>query len=262
MHMQAVETEHRRVPAHAVRVRRVNVGSKERAVSGLLGAALAYLAIRQKPWWARLPMAGVALFLAKRGLTGSCDLYGLLKVSTVENMPHRGVDSGTLLSRLGARVSRVQRSVTVARPRHEVFRFWRDFRNWPLFMERLEAVHALDDGHFRAVVKGRGDKMMEWEIEVEGEGADEHITWIATYRSEVLFRANLKLKDAPGDRGTEVTLTMGAGVPGGPIPSLVMGVMLKNPDRTVRKDLARFKQMMETGELITSASPSAREKGG
>ena len=34
----------------------------------------------------------------------------------------------------------VGRTVTINRPRHELYAFWRDFRNLPLFMENIESV--------------------------------------------------------------------------------------------------------------------------
>ena len=38
----------------------------------------------------------------------------------------------------------VGRSVTINRSRHELYDFWRDFRNLPLFMENIESVVMID----------------------------------------------------------------------------------------------------------------------
>ena len=39
----------------------------------------------------------------------------------------------------------VGRTITVNRPRDEVYAFWRDFRNLALFMENIESVTPGDD---------------------------------------------------------------------------------------------------------------------
>jgi uncharacterized membrane protein len=258
MHLEAVMTEHLRVPPHSVRLRRVNVGTKERVASSLLGAGLGYLATRQKTWWAATSLGVVAAFLAKRGLTGRCGLYTLLHVGTASDMRQRGVDEGSMLSRARARLSRVQRSVTINRPRHELFAYWRELTNLPRFMQNLKAVQILDERHSRWVSRGRGGILQEWESEIESEIKDEHITWLARRDSEVLFRASIKFRDAGGNRGTEVSMTIGSGQPGGAPARALLAVLMKEPDRQVRTDLHRFKQLMEAGEIVTAAGPSAR----
>ena len=40
----------------------------------------------------------------------------------------------------------VTKSITVARPRNEVYAFWRDFENLPRFMQNVESVENLGGG--------------------------------------------------------------------------------------------------------------------
>jgi uncharacterized membrane protein len=258
MHLQAVVTEHLRVPPRSVRLRRVNVGTKERIFSTLLGGALSYLAKRQSAWWRRASLGAAAAVLVKRGVSGRCGLFGLLHVSTVADMPHRGVYSGGVFDRARARMSHAQRSVTILKPRHELFAFWRDFNNLPRFMQNLEAVQALDAQHARWVWRGLGGRLLEYETEIQGEAEGEHITWLGTRDGQSLFRADVKFRDAAANRGTEVTLTVGPGEPGGHMDGNALVLMSKDPERQVRDDLARFKQLMEAGEIVTAAGPSAR----
>ena len=58
--------------------------------------------------------------------------------------------------------------------------------------------------------------------------------------SDVVF------KDAPGDRGTEIHVTVGSG--GGPIGKLTGGITLAQ----VKDQLRHFKQLLETGEIPRS----------
>ncbi len=258
MHLQAVVIEHLRVPPRSVRLRRVNVGTKERIFSTLLGGALSYVASRQSAWWRRASFGTAAALLLKRGVSGHCDLYDLLNVSTAADQPHRVLHSGGMFARARAKMSRVQRSVTILKPRHELFGFWRDFSHLPCFMQNLEAVQILDPLHARWVWRGLGGRLVEYETEIQGEAENEHITWLGKHDGRALFRADIRFREAQGNRGTEVTLTVGPGEPGGHLDGHALILMSKEPERQVRDDLARFKQLMEAGEIVTAAGPSAR----
>jgi len=47
--------------------------------------------------------------------------------------------------------------------------------------------------------------------------------------------------------------------PGGAIGRGVAKLLQREPTLQARRDLRRFKQLMETGEVTTNASPSARK---
>ena len=53
--------------------------------------------------------------------------------------------------------SLIERTVTINRPRHELYAFWRDFRNLPLFMENIESVVEIDGTRSRWRVKAPAD---------------------------------------------------------------------------------------------------------
>jgi hypothetical protein len=48
----------------------------------------------------------------------------------------------------------VGRTVTINRPRQELYDFWRDFRHLPTFMENIEDVIILDDNRSHWIVQG------------------------------------------------------------------------------------------------------------
>src|SRR4029450_5442743 len=61
---------------------------------------------------------------------------------------------------------------------------------------------------------------------------------------------------APGDRGTEVRVVLEQSVPGGALGQKVAAVVGADPQRQLDDALRRFKQVVETGEVIRSeASP-------
>ena len=57
---------------------------------------------------------------------------------------------------------------------------------------------------------------------------------------------------APGDRGTEVRVVLEKSVPGGALGEKVAAVVGTDPQRQLDDALRRFKQLVETGEVIRS----------
>ncbi|HJU64046.1 MAG TPA: hypothetical protein VJ596_00150, partial [Gemmatimonadaceae bacterium] len=66
----------------------------------------------------------------------------------------------------------------------------------------------------------------------------------------------VRFVDAPGGRGTEVHVTATVRPPGGAVGKLVAKFFGEDPDRQVREDLRRFKQVMEAGEVPRGGAPA------
>ena len=65
---------------------------------------------------------------------------------------------------------------------------------------------------------------------------------------------------APGNRGTEVRVVLDQSVPGGALGQKVAAVVGTDPQRRLDDALRRFKQLVETGEVIRSeASPDGTD---
>jgi uncharacterized membrane protein len=60
----------------------------------------------------------------------------------------------------------VGRSVTVNRPRSELFAFWRDFRNLPSFMHAIESIEMVDDKRSTWKVKAPAGQHVTLETEL------------------------------------------------------------------------------------------------
>ena len=61
----------------------VNVGTAERVISGIAGAALAIHGLRKHSWPSALALAALGGALVLRGATGHCDCYKALGINTV-----------------------------------------------------------------------------------------------------------------------------------------------------------------------------------
>lgn len=153
------------------------------------------------------------------------------------------------------------RSVTINRPRDELYAFFRDFANLPKFMDNIERVEVRDADHSHWVVKAPGGRTVEWDSTVTEEVVPDHYAWTST--GDVANSGRIDFADA-GLRGTVVTASVAYDPPAGAIGKLVAKLFQREPSIQNRRDLRRFKQLMETGEIATNARTAkalAEERG-
>jgi uncharacterized membrane protein len=146
----------------------------------------------------------------------------------------------------------VGRTVTIKRPIGELFSYFRDFANLATFMENVERIDVLDDRRSHWVVKAPGGKTVEWTSVVTEEAPNSFIAWASEEGAEVANSGRVDFRDA-GDRGTVVSATILYDPPAGAIGKLVAKIFQREPAIQARRDLRRFKQLMETGEIATGA---------
>jgi len=146
------------------------------------------------------------------------------------------------------------RSVTINRPREELFAYFRDFANLPSFMDNIERVDVIDTTRSRWVVKAPAGQTVEWESTISEEVPPSFFTW--TSQGDVGNSGRIDFHDA-GARGTVVTASIAYDPPAGAIGKLVAKLFQREPAMQARRDLRRFKQLMETGEVATAARNAA-----
>lgn len=146
----------------------------------------------------------------------------------------------------------VLRSVTVGRVVGEVYSFWKDFTNFPRFMQHVESVEILADERSRWRATGPGGARAEWTSEIVERRENELIAWRSVDTSELYNAGRVTFRPAPRDEGTIVTVEMEYAPPGGRIGAALLKLFRKEPGQQVIDDLRRFKQVMETGEVVYS----------
>ena len=151
----------------------------------------------------------------------------------------------------------VGRTVSINRPRQELYEFWRDFRNLPLFMENIEEVTILDDNRSHWVVSGPADSTVEWESVITEDVPGECIAWSSVAGAQVPNSGRIEFRDSTNGRGTQVTVTIAYDPPAGAAGKLFAKIFRREPNVQARHELRRFKQLMETGEIPTSEPPFA-----
>lgn len=144
------------------------------------------------------------------------------------------------------------RVVTINKPAEEVYQFWRNLENLPRFMANLESVQILDERRSRWRAKGPAGATVEWEAETTEDRPNELIAWQSLPGSDVQSRGRVTFCEAPGGRGTEVKVEMEYTPPAGMLGEKVAALFGKDPKQTLREDLRRLKQVLETGEVVIS----------
>ena len=223
-----------------------NIATAERWFSMAAGLGLAAygLSRRRGAGWM---LAGVGALLLRRGVSGHCDTYEMLGVNTA------GTGSDTRRALGGDAGINVEESVTINRPAEELFRFWRNLENLPRFMQHLESVERMSDTLSRWRAKGPGGADVEWTAEIINEVPGRLIAWRSTEGSDVVNAGSVNFDDAGAGRGTRVRVRLQYSPPGGKLGAAVAKLMGRDPATEIREDLRRFKQLVESGEVPTTA---------
>jgi uncharacterized membrane protein len=146
----------------------------------------------------------------------------------------------------------VKRSIVINRPAGELYSFWRDFQKLPSFMYHLQSVQILDEHRSHWVTKGPGGKRIEWDAEITEERQNELIAWRSLEGSDVYNAGSVRFEPRPGGRGTIVRVQMEYYPPGGPAGTAFAMLFNESPEQQIYDDLRRFKQVVETGEIVRS----------
>ncbi len=190
-----------------------------------------------------------ATFGAMRAKTGERSSSG--KATRVGERRHDDAPDHTARSEQGG-YDVAGRSVLINRPRSELYAYWRDFQNLPTFMENLKAVRPEGGKTSTWVVKAPAGRTVEVETEVVAEKRNELIAWASTPDSSIETEGRVEFRDAPGGRGTYVTLVVAYDPPGGTLGKWAAKLTRREPEVQARVELKRFKMLMETGEIATS----------
>jgi uncharacterized membrane protein len=135
-------------------------------------------------------------------------------------------------------MSTIEQSIEVEAPLDTVYNQWTQFEEFPRFMDGVEQVTQLDETHLHWVAEFGGSRH-EWDAEITEQRPDERVAWRNTGGKE---NAGAVTFHRLGDHATRVMVQMDF-VPEGIKEKL--GDALGAPDRRVKGDLERFKQIVE-----------------
>jgi uncharacterized membrane protein len=153
----------------------------------------------------------------------------------------------------------VERSITIGKTEDELRRFWRDPRTLPQIMAGFASVRATGDGRMHWQLEDPLGGVHGWDTEtVDTPGAD--IGWRSLADGAMRNEGSIRLRPAPAGRGTVVTLRVRLHPPGGALGSQALERLGATPlHLAIEGALRRFKNLVETGEIPTTArQPAAR----
>lgn len=141
-------------------------------------------------------------------------------------------------------MQRVERSIRVATSAMEAYTLWRNFQNFPQFMEHVDEVKNLDDAgklsHWR--LKGPLGVKVEFDSELTQDEPGRSIGWNSR-DGQMGSTGNVTF--TPTDDNTLVHVVMQwYDPPAGPIGE-ALSRLLQDPQKMLDEDLQRFKALAE-----------------
>lgn len=189
---------------------------------------------------------GAVSAVALAGIAGA-DLYVALRTSgngstgRHANAPHHRA---------------LRAAVTVGRAPEDTYRAWRDLENLPAFMYHLESVtvEGADRSHWVSrsrLAQATTGHPLEWDAQITEDEPNKRIAWQSLPGAPVENGGSVQFTPAPNG-GTEVRVTIGYHMPGGVLGKAAATLFGESPDQQVNDDLRRFKQLLETGQVLRS----------
>jgi uncharacterized membrane protein len=143
-------------------------------------------------------------------------------------------------------------AVTVGRSQREVYDLWRRLESLPQFMAHVDEVRTSGQSrtHWRA--SAPFGQTVEWDAEITDDRPGERIAWRSVDGAPIENEGDVRFVPAPGNRGTEIHVTLHYSMPAGKLGEAVARYFGEDPHQQLDDDLRRFKQLAETGEVVRS----------
>jgi uncharacterized membrane protein len=230
---------------HVLRSDPINVGDAERSVCVIGGGALALYGLTRRSLGG-LVLGALGGALLYRGVTGRCPAYGTLGISTAGRR-------GRATSIRAGHGVRVEKTITVNRPRDVLFRYWRNLENLPKIMRHLESVRSMGENRSHWEACGPLGLRMEWDAEIITERPNELIGWRSLPGSTVDTAGSVHFTPVPDSRGTLIRVVLKYQPPGGKMGARIAGLFGKSAEEEIADDLQSFQRSMESVAALESA---------
>lgn len=207
----------------------VNIPPGERVATAVVGGALVAFGLSRRSLRG-LVLASVGAAAMVRAAAGRSALYRLRSI-------RRGIH--------------VRRVITIQCTPREVYELWRDLTNLPRFMRYIDSVTIEEPGVSRWVIK-EGKRELVSRVRIVEDTPGRRLRWQSLPGGDLMHEGELDLRPAPADRGTEVEVKLHYLPPGGRlVASALYGFLRKLATVQIGIELARLRQLIETGEIAT-----------
>jgi uncharacterized membrane protein len=137
----------------------------------------------------------------------------------------------------------IQKTLHIAAPLDEVYGFWSNYENFPLFMSNVREVEDLGGGRSRWVVSGPGGAPIEWQAMVTERIPGDLIAWRSEAGSMLENAGVIRFREE--NDGTRVDLRFCYHPPAGGAGEAVTELLGADPRAKVNEDLGRLKALLE-----------------
>ena len=210
-----------------------NLSPATRLLSSVGGSLLTLYGLKRKGL-AKPVLSTAGLLLTARGMT-NMDTSSLLGLTTAGN----GI--------------RVQKTVNINAPIDEVYRFWHNFENFPLFMDHVKEV-VVQNGISNWKVAGPAGSSFEFQSHITRDVPNESIAWETIPDSQIQHSGVVRFEEN-WDGGTRVTVQMTYMPPAGVVGHKVAELFGVDPRQAMQEDLSRLKVLLEVNRMTSEENP-------
>ena len=207
-----------------------NVTIVERLASIVAGSLLIVNGVKNRDKFTAAKAAAGG-YLLYRGATGHCNIYEMAGKNHLPD-PIKNINIRTVLF--------------VNKPRHEVYSFWRELSNLPLFMKHLKSVKNLDSktSKWKAYLPG-GLGTIKWKAEIVKDEPGKLLGWNSLPDSAIDNAGKVEFRDAEG--GTELRVIITYRPPLGAVGAGIAKLFNATFENIIEEDVKSFKRYIETG---------------
>jgi uncharacterized membrane protein len=195
----------------------------ERALAGSVGAGLAV------GGYARGGLKGLVMFILGTGMMArAATNRDIASLARGEGIP-------------------VQKTIRIDKPVAEVFAYWRNLENFPLWMSHVIEVRYTGGDRYHWKVEGPAGVPVEWDAELLNVVENREMTWRSVAGSTVENTGRVRFEE--DGEGTRVHVLIKYQPPGGIVGHAVAKVFGTDPASEMDDDLAKLKSLVETGQV-------------
>jgi len=146
---------------------------------------------------------------------------------------------------LGENGIKANKTINIFAPVDEIYRFWRNFENFPLFMSHVKEISVRDDISTWKVA-GPAGSTVEFQSRLTQDIPNDSIAWETLPDSQV-HSAGFVRFDENRDGSTRVSVQMSYVPPAGAVGHAVAQIFGVDPRQAMHEDLLRLKSLLEEG---------------
>lgn len=160
----------------------------------------------------------------------------------------------------GSRSLDIHKATRVRSPIEDVFGYWAEFENFPRFMANVLEVERTAGNRWHWVVRGPAGTHLEWDAELSVFEPERVLAWRSLPGADLDNSGSVHFTPT-GETETRIDVRVSIQPPAGALGSIghaIATLLGRDPETEMDEDLARFKALMENGEIAVEGRPPVR----